>query len=182
MKKLNMKRLFTIFLILIISTCCIDSIKQIYSPVIGSESVLVIKVIDGDTIDILKAGKTERVRLVGIDTPEPYSKNNEKKWYGLPDDHLRKWGVNAFNYTNERLYRKEVNISYDTIQEPKDEFGRTLAYIYIDNKNFNLELVEKGYARVYTEKKSDLYIKLIGAQTKARINKLGFWDYPTQDN
>lgn len=177
-----MKQLFTIFLILIISTCCIDNIKQIYSPPIESESALVIKVIDGDTIDILKSGKTERVRLVGIDTPEPYSKNNEKKWNGLPDSHLRIWGVNAFNYTHERVYRKEVNISYDAIQGQKDEFGRTLAYIYINDKNINLELVQNGYARVYTEKKSDLYLKLIEAETKAKINKVGLWNYSFQDN
>ncbi|HOI76895.1 MAG TPA: thermonuclease family protein [Methanofastidiosum sp.] len=177
-----MRKLSIIFLLLLVSTCCIDSIKQIYSPDIEVESVLVIKVIDGDTIDILKSGKTERVRLVGIDTPEPYSKNNEKKWYGLPDDHLRKWGVNAFNYTNERLYKKEVNISYDSIQGQKDEFGRTLAYIFIDNNNINLELVQNGYARVYTEKKSDLYFKLIEAETRARFNKLGLWNYSFHDN
>ena len=106
----------------------------------------------------------------------------KKKWYGLPDDHLRKWGIEAFDYTNKRLYKKEVNISYDTLQGQKDEFGRTLAYIYIGNKNFNLELVENGYARVYTEKKSDLYLKLIEAETKARINKIGLWKYPLQDN
>ncbi|MCC7573110.1 MAG: thermonuclease family protein, partial [Candidatus Methanofastidiosum sp.] len=122
------------------------------------------------------------IRLVGVDTPEPYSNNNESKWYGLPNTHLKKWGINAMDYTYKRLYKNEVNISYDYIQGQKDEFGRTLAYVYIDNKNFNLELVEKGYARVYTEKKSDLYIKLIEAQTKARINKLGLWDYPNQDN
>ena len=78
-----MRKLFIIFLILLVSTCCIDSIKQIYSPTIEVESVIVIKVIDGDTIDILKAGETERVRLVGIDTPEPYSKNNEKNGMGF---------------------------------------------------------------------------------------------------
>ena len=80
------------------------------------------------------------------------------------------------------MYRKEVNISYDAIQGQKDEFGRTLAYIYINDKNINLELVQNGYARVYTEKKSDLYLKLIEAETKAKINKVGLWNYSFQDN
>jgi len=177
-----MKKIIVLLIILLISTCCVENIKSKYSPANGGENVLVIKVIDGDTIDILKAGETERIRLVGIDTPEPYSKNNEDKWYGLPDNHLRKWGVNAFNYTKERLYKKEVNISYDNMQGKKDDFGRTLAYVYINEKNINLELVENGYARVYTEKKSDLYLKLIEAQTKARKNKVGLWEYSFEDN
>ena len=80
------------------------------------------------------------------------------------------------------MYRKEVNISYDNIQGKKDDFGRTLAYVYINEKNINLELVENGYARVYTEKKSDLYLKLIEAQTKARKNKVGVWEYSFEDN
>ena len=177
-----MKKIVVFLLILFFSSCCLDTIKTRYFPPIELDTVTVTKVIDGDTIEILIDGENERVRLVGIDTPEPYSNNNEKKWYGLPDDHLRKWGIEAFDYTNKRLYKKEVNISYDTVQGQKDEFGRTLAYIYIGNKNFNLELVENGYARVYTEKKSDLYLKLIEAETKARINKIGLWKYPLQDN
>jgi len=176
-----MKKIIGILLILFISTCCLETIKSKYSSN-QSESVMVIKVIDGDTIDIIKEGKTERIRLVGIDTPEPYSNNNQDKWYGLPEDHLKKWGVKALEYTNDRLYRKEVNISYDNVQGQKDDFGRTLAYVYIDNINFNVELVENGYARVYTEKKSDLYLKLIEAQTKARINKVGLWNFSTDDN
>ena len=80
------------------------------------------------------------------------------------------------------MYKKEVNISYDNIQGQKDEFGRTLAYIYIDDNNINLELVQNGYAKVYTEKKSDLYLKLVEAETKARFNKVGLWNYSFQDN
>jgi micrococcal nuclease len=175
-----MKKIIVFFLLLLISTCCLDTIKSKYFS-IELDTVTVTKVIDGDTIEILIDGKNERVRLVGIDTPEPYSNNNEKKWYGLPDDHLRKWGIEAFKYTNKRLYKKEVNISYDKIQGRKDEFGRTLAYIYIDGNNFNLELVENGYARVYTEKKSDLYLRLIETETRARINKVGLWNYPNDN-
>lgn len=177
-----MKKILIVIFFLLISTCCVDPINLKYRPSDRINNILVTKVIDGDTIEILIEGKIEKVRLVGIDTPEPYSKNNESKWYNLPDKHLREWGVNAFNYTSERLYNKEVNISYDTIQGQKDQFGRTLAYIHIDNSNFNLELVKNGFARVYTEKKSDYYIILVKAETYARINKVGLWNYPHQNN
>lgn len=172
----------TLFFLVILLTGCIDSLKQLKYPDNLSESVFVVKVIDGDTIEVMHNGEVEKIRLVGIDTPEPYSENNKKKWYGLPNDHLNKWGVKAKEYTADRVYMKEVNISYDLIQEKKDDYGRTLAYILIDNKNLNLELVENGYARVYTEKKSDLYLKLIEAETKARITKVGLWDYSPQNN
>ncbi|HNV93499.1 MAG: hypothetical protein APG08_00722 [Candidatus Methanofastidiosum methylothiophilum] len=177
-----MKKILIVIFFILISICCVDPINLKYSPSNRINNVLVTKVIDGDTIEILVEENIEKVRLVGIDTPEPYSKNNESKWYNLPDKHLRKWGVNAFYYTNERLYNKEVNISYDTIQGQKDQFGRTLAYVYINNKNFNIELVKNGFARVYTEKKSDYYIILIKAETYARNNKIGLWNYSYQDN
>lgn len=176
------KIVVALFVLVILLTSCIDSLKQLKYPDNLSESVFVVKVIDGDTIEVMHNGEVEKIRLVGIDTPEPYSENNKKKWYGLPNDHLKKWGVKAKEYTADRVYMKEVNISYDLIQEKKDDYGRTLAYILIDNKNLNLELVENGYARVYTEKKSDLYLKLIEAETKARITKIGLWDYSPQNN
>lgn len=179
---INMKKLIIFILILFISTCCVESIKSRYSPSIELNTVLVTKVIDGDTVDVMHNGEVEKIRLVGIDTPELYSDNNTKKWYGLPNDHLKEWGFKAKDYTIDRLYMKEVNISYDLIQGKKDDYGRTLAYIIIDDKNFNLELVENGYARVYTEKKSDLYLKLIEAETKARITKTGLWNYSSQNN
>jgi micrococcal nuclease len=178
-----MRKIFAaLFVLVILLTGCIDSLKQLKYSDNLSESVFVVKVIDGDTIEIMRNGEVEKIRLVGIDTPEPYSENNKKKWYGLPNDHLKKWGVKAKEYTADRVYMKEVNISYDLIQGNKDDYGRTLAYILIDNKNLNLELVENGYARVYTEKKSDLYLKLIEAETKARITKVGLWDYSPQNN
>lgn len=175
-----MKRLIIIILI-ILSTSCIEIFKESNVNNEISESATVVKIIDGDTIDVLYNGEIQKIRLVGIDTPEPYSKNNTKKWYGLPNEHLNVWGIKAKDYAYERLNNKEVNISYDSIQGKKDEYGRTLAYIIVDRNNFNLELVENGYARVYTEKSSDLYWKLIEAQTKARINHVGLWDY-SQNN
>ncbi len=176
-----MKRLI-ILLLIVLSTSCIEIFEETnkYNDN-TSGTATVIKIIDGDTIDILYNGEVQKVRLVGIDTPEPYSDNNLKKWFGLPNKHLQLWGVKAKDYTYKRLYRKEVNISYDSIQGQKDDYGRTLASIIIDNNNFNLELVENGYARVYTEKNSELYWRLIEAQTKARINRVGLWDY-SDDN
>jgi len=167
-----------VFVLLFLLTGCAQILKEPYnSQDTIARSATVVKVIDGDTIDVLLDGKVEKIRLVGIDTPEPYSDNNTKKWFGLPNDHLKKWGVNAKDYTYSRLYRKEVNVSYDSIQGQKDYYGRTLAYIIIDNNNFNLELVENGYARVYTEKKSDMYLKLLEVQTRAQLNKTGLWNY-----
>ena len=74
-----MKKIVVFLLILFFSSCCLDTIKTRYFPPIELDTVTVTKVIDGDTIEILIDGENERVRLVGIDTPEPYSNNNEKK-------------------------------------------------------------------------------------------------------
>jgi len=103
-----MRKLIVFIFILFISTCCVESIKSKYYSVNVSDAVVVVKIIDGDTIDVTNDGKIERIRLVGVDTPEPYSNNNESKWYGLPNTHLKKWGINAMDYTYKRLYKNEA--------------------------------------------------------------------------
>ncbi len=136
------------------------------------------RVIDGDTIDVVfRDGTSERVRLVGVDTPETKAPE-EPEEYGVPDTEegracLRKWGYEAYRYTLS-LQGREVCI----VPEGRGYYGRLLAYVYTsrdDSTPLGYELVERGLARVYTESSFSLEEKYLQAEQLARRQGLGLW-------
>jgi micrococcal nuclease len=94
----------------------------------------VLKVTDGDTIHVRYHGEDERVRLIGIDTPEV-------SWYG---GHAECYGAEAGLYARRRLDGKTVRLEFDV--NLRDRYGRLLAYVYLGTELFNLTLVREGYA------------------------------------
>ena len=99
------------------------------------ESVLVNHVIDGDTI---KSNQTS-IRLLGINSPE------KGELYHLE----------AKEFLENEILNKTVLLEYG--KERTDQYKRTLAYVYFENKNINLELVEKGFANYYFPSGKDYY-------------------------
>jgi len=125
----------------------------------------VVRVVDGDTFIIDYNGTEERVRLIGVDTPESVHPNETKN---------TEEGIKTSNYTKERLEGKTVKIELD-VQE-RDKYGRILAYVYIDDKMYNKELLELGYAKIATYPPNVKYVdEFTKIQKEARENKLGLW-------
>ncbi len=132
----------------------IDSSKKYY---------LVKKAVDGDTVRLENG---EKVRLIGVDTPETKH----------PKKDVQCFGKNASEYTKKMLYNKYVWIERD--REYRDKYGRLLAYLYRkdDNIMHNLELVELGYGFAYTRfpfKYKEAFVK---AEKEARAKGLGLWN------
>jgi len=133
----------------------------------------VTSVTDGDTIVVrLESGKEERVRLIGVDTPENTSQ-------------VEPFGREAANFTKERVGGQPVFLETDTSE--RDRFGRLLAYVWFaqpasDNeaevraKMFNAELLLQGFANVMTVppnvKYSALFLRL---EQEARNARTGLW-------
>lgn len=122
------------------------------------EEALVVRVIDGDTIAVLINGREEKVRLIGIDTPErgrPYFEEATRK-------------------TAQLVLGKKVKLEKDVSE--RDKYGRLLRYVYVGSIFVNAELVRQGYAMVYTYppdvKYSDYFLKL---QQEARNAGRGLW-------
>jgi len=143
--------------------------------------VKVIDVIDGDTIIVqFPDGRIEKVRLLGIDTPEKKAgKNRPYEYDDITDlNYLAKWGIIATEFTRSMLEGKEAYIEFDENAGLRDRFGRLLAYVYLENgTDFNALLVENGFARVYVEgefKKEDYYLVL---EKEAMENRRGLWNY-----
>lgn len=101
--------------------------------------VVVSKVSDGDTFTIIIDNKKYGVRLIGVDTPESVHPNKKKN---VP------YGKIASNYTKERLEGKKVILKKDV--QARDKYGRILAFVYIDGKMYNEELIEEGHAKIMT--------------------------------
>ncbi|MQF99198.1 MAG: nuclease [SAR202 cluster bacterium] len=174
-----------IFVILtIISGCASNSVTSIQAtltPVTiktdATESVKVSRVIDGDTFEVLfGSGEMDRVRLLGIDTPETFSSNKADEYNGITDiECLDSWGEKATIFAQDILEDKEVKLIADDLSDRRGYYDRLLSYIEIDGKDFGVLLLEGGYARVYTEGKSTRKNQYILLEDQAKSKKLGLW-------
>lgn len=127
----------------------------------------VIKVVDGDTFWVDDGtGKQIKIRLIGIDAPEPRNAFRKREQY---------FGKEASKYMVNMISGKRVRLEYDVGR--LDRYGRTLAYAYLEDGTFiNARMLAEGYAIVMTVppnvKFADYFVKL---QRKARKQKRGLW-------
>lgn len=139
---------------------------QFYPGVLGQQ-LLVVKVIDGDTIEI-EGG--QKVRLIGIDTPETVD----------PRRPVGCFGKEASSESTRVMEGKTVALVKDISET--DRFGRLLRYVYVDIKEgedlfVNLYLVENGFARAATFPPDVKYSgQFKEAETEARENNRGLWN------
>jgi len=131
----------------------------------------VVKVVDGDTIDIDYNGKVERLRLIGIDTPETKD----------PRKPVQCFGIEASNKATQLLLNKSVRIETDSSQGERDKYNRLLAYVFLqDNTFYNRYMIQNGYAHEYTYNLPYKYQSDFKSSEKyARENNLGLWNKDT---
>ena len=132
----------------------------------GSNATIV-RVVDGDTVIASVNGTDERVRLIGIDTPESVKENTPVECYGKE----------ASARTTELLPRgTPVRLVLDA--EPRDRYGRLLAYVYrtSDNMFVNKTLVTEGFANAYVYPPNVAHTdELQAAARAARSAGTGVW-------
>lgn len=120
-----------------------------------------IKVIDGDTI-ILDGD--EKVRLIGVDTPETKD----------PRKSIEYFGEEGFKFTKNFVEGKKVRLEYD--QTKIDKYGRTLAYVYLENGAFlNAEIIKQGYGFAYIDYPFKYLEEFLSYEKQARESKIGLW-------
>lgn len=141
----------------------------------ASKTVEVVKITDGDTVDVRLDGEVETIRFKGIDTPETAGYNSPEEYKGVSSQNwkcLENWGYNAKNYVKEEIEGREVTLSYrkGVLTVERGMFDRLIGKIYVNDSNssINRQLVEEGYARSY----GDYYQKL---ENRARLNSTGVW-------
>ncbi|KRE51838.1 thermonuclease family protein [Paenibacillus sp. Soil724D2] len=137
------------------------------AAVAGRERVKVERIVDGDTLEVTMKGKKEKVRLIGVDTPETKKPNTPVMFYGKE----------ASAYTKKRLEKETVELEFDV--DKKDQYDRWLVYVWIGEELFNRTLVQEGYARMATYPPNVKYVDAFKKdQETARNQKKGLWkDY-----
>ena len=134
----------------------------------------VTSVTDGDTIHVqLDNGRSEKVRLILIDTPETKH----------PRLGLQPFGKEASEFTSNALTGKEVTLELDV--EERDQYGRLLAYVWFGNTLFNETLLKEGLARVAVYPPNTKYVDQFRVvQKTAQTNGIGIWsleNYAAED-
>jgi micrococcal nuclease len=136
-------------------------------PSVLDTNATMVEVVDGDTIDVTIDGHRERVRLIGIDTPET------KK----PNTPVQCFGPEATRFTKSLLPTDTaLHLERDVVA--RDDFGRMLAYVYLsgDGTFVNMEIVTQGFARPLTIAPNVAHADAFAVAARvAQANNIGLW-------
>lgn len=140
------------------------------------QEVKVVRVIDGDTIEAEVQGSVQKIRLIGVNTPETKHPTKGVEFYGKE----------ASEYTTQQLLGKTVYLQKDVSET--DKYGRLLRYVWLAQPSsnptkdeviawqFNAHLVKNGYANCSTfppdVKYQEIYQEL---ERSAKDAKIGLW-------
>lgn len=130
------------------------------------------RVVDGDTVHVLVDGQDVTVRLIGINTPETVK----------PGSPVECFGPESSAFAKATLTGARVTLEYDATQGRTDQYGRTLAYVWVERPGgglrlFNLASVAGGYAfeRQYGPTPYAWKTQFTAAQRAARDASRGLW-------
>jgi micrococcal nuclease len=137
------------------------------TPAAGApRTAQVLRVVDGDTIQVRLAGAKERVRFIGVDTPETVKPNTPVQCFGRA----------ASAETHRLLDGRTVRLVSDV--ESRDRYGRLLAYVYRvgDGLFVNAELARRGFARQMTIPPNVRFAGRFATLVReARLARAGLW-------
>ena len=141
----------------------------------NEKSFIVIKAVDGDTIDInMPDGKFKdtRIRLLGVDTPETKD----------PRMGVMYFGPEASKFTTDTVLGQPVTVVMDKFSKPRDKYNRLLAFVRLaDGRILNEELISQGFGYADTRFPHSNYEKYIELEKTAQEQKIGLWEKVTPD-
>lgn len=133
-----------------------------------TEKAKVLKVVDGDTVDVSINSQKETVRLIGIDAPEISDLSKPQCF-----------GKEATDKAKELLNDKAIILEKDQTQDNRDKYNRLLRYVFLEDEiNFNQLMLSEGFVREYTFKNISYKYQseFKKAQARAKENKKGLWN------
>lgn len=144
------------------------------APLGATERARVVRVVDGDTIVVDRGRGEERLRYIGVDTPESVDPRQPVEWLGREAAEANRLLVEG----------REVTLERDVSE--RDQFDRLLRYVWLRDDGdwllVNLELVRRGFAQVVTYPPDVRHVdRLLDAQDEAREGAVGLWGDPPGD-
>jgi len=121
---------------------------------------------DGDTIVVDMNGKEERIRLIGVDTPETQD----------PRKPVQCFGYAASEFTKQLIGTSTVRLEADALSSNRDRYNRLLRYVYLpDSRLVNAEIIKQGYGFAYTSFPFTKLDEFKNYETEARNGNKGLW-------
>jgi micrococcal nuclease len=138
------------------------------SPTAFADIRTVVRVVDGDTL-VLDHG--ERLRLIGVDTPETKDPRRPVQYFGRE----------ASDFTKEMIEGRRVRVEFDQANAAtghKDRYGRTLGYVFRDEDGMflNAEIIRQGFGHAYTRFPFKLAREFREHERDARSRNAGLWN------
>lgn len=141
-------------------------LQQNVPPNLQAGTYRVVTVDDGDTIIVDMNGTEEKVRFIGVDTPETKD----------PRKPVQCFGYAAGEFTKELIGDNPVRLEADPTNTNRDRYGRLLRYVYLpDGTLINASIIEAGYGFAYLNfpvQKADEFRQL---EKQARSENRGLW-------
>ena len=137
--------------------------------------------VDGDTVRVRIGDKSEAVRIQALD-PEESRAGGDKP--------LTPWGKKASEHAATLFTAgKEITLDFDEPQGAevkldlsrfRDNFGRLLALVFVDGKDFQQHMIEEGYSPYFCKygnvRNKDYHRRYLAAERLAQIRRAGLWD------
>jgi micrococcal nuclease len=144
----------------------------------GLATASVVRVVDGDTLVVrLADGRSTRVRMIGIDTPELHPSDKltrDAQRSGQDAAAIQALGARASAFTKKQLTGRKVEMERDATA--LDRYGRALAYVWVGDELYNLVIVREGFAGLLTIPPNVKYADTLAACHRvAREGRRGLW-------
>lgn len=141
--------------------------KEARESLIQKTLVPVVRIIDGDTIEVKINGVPEKIRLIGINTPETVD----------PRKKVECFGKEASRFVTDTLTGVSVTLVADASQGERDRYGRLLRYVYLsDSSLLNKTIIAEGYGYEYTYNVPYRYMnEFKDAERTAQKLEKGLW-------
>lgn len=144
------------------------------------ETATVVRAVDGDTLEVTVKGRTEKVRLIGVDTPEVHeSQKLHRDAARTKQDEatIKALGKRASDFTKS-IVRAGDQVELEYGQESRDRYRRILAFVWLtDGRMLNETIICEGYANALTRYpfRPDYMERFRTCERQAREQKKGLW-------
>lgn len=166
-----LKNFMTLVLMFAITIALIYLFQFVLRGIIAQEikntgTYAVVQVFDGDTIEVLVGDKKEKVRIIGVDTPETGGNGTDIECYG----------AEATAFTRSLLEGRRVSLASDPVNSSRDRYDRLLRYVVRDDGlDVNYEILRRGYSPEYSVFPLSRQAEFAQAAQQAEQEGLGLW-------
>lgn len=149
-----------------LAVCVAALVCALAASAARGQPVRVLRAVDGDTLEVVIDGRKEKVRLIGVDTPESVDPRRPVGFFGKE----------AAAFTRRLVAGRRVLLEADPDAFDRDRYGRLLRYVHLpDGTLVNAEIIKQGYGHAYVKYPFSKMEEFRSYERRAREKGLGLW-------